>query len=675
MRDEPLTILKGIGPRRAESFGKLGLVSLGDLLRLFPRRYQDFSAASSPSACAQGEEAAFCLTLSAEPKLARIRRALSILSVNAVDEHGKTCRLVWYNQPYRGDGLQAGQRVIACGRVDLLHGFKLINPVLYSELPGILPVYPLTAGLPQRVIREAVRGALALCLAETEETLPADLRARYDLSALPYAIKNLHFPEDHTALQAARKRLAFEDMLIFSLMTDELRAAGRSRCGYAFTPADAESFCQSIPFALTGAQRRAMSEIAEDMRAPYAMNRLLQGDVGSGKTIVALYAMATAVQNGKQAVLMAPTEILAVQHAEALKAMFGERTCLLRGGMKKAEREAAYAAIASGEAAAVVGTHALLQPGLVFHDLGLVVADEQHRFGVRQRAALCAREARCVPDMLIMSATPIPRTLSLMIYGDLELSVLDELPPGRMPVQTRYVPQQKREEMMAFILAQVRAGRQAYIVCPLVEASEAADDLLSARALFMRLKAELPVRTGLLHGQMKAAEKERVMAAFHAREIDILVATVVIEVGVDVPNATVMVVENAERFGLAQLHQLRGRVGRGAGLTAYCFLLSQSDAPAARERLSILTKTQDGFLIAQKDLEMRGPGEFLGSRQHGVGVAGFAAIQFAAGMDVLGAAREAAALLRKDAALRERCCALYACVQERIAQLDAVALN
>ena len=625
---EPITSIKGIGPRRAEALGKLGLFSLRDLLYFAPREYQDFSAATPICAAAHGALAALHVLLVSEPKHVHIRRGMEITTVRALgfgaDPADKAAQvsLVWYNQPYRARSLAAGQEWYAAGRMDRSRGAKLVNPSLHAELPGIVPVYPLVQGLSQKVMRDAVSAALAAAEGRIEETLPAALRV----------------PQDIPSLKAARDRLAFEDMLLFSLMLSMLRRERLARPGPVFrTEGVLPRFLKLLPFAPTGAQMRSMQEISREMSNGHQMNRLLQGDVGSGKTAVALFAMYVAAESGFQSVLMAPTEILAQQHFAAAQSIFGARACLLLGGMKKKERDAAYAAIRSGEALAVIGTHALLSEDVTFHNLGAVIADEQHRFGVRQRAAIGAKGES--PHTLIMSATPIPRTLSLILYGDLDVSVLDELPPGRKPVTTRCVPRAKRKAMYAFVEQQVHAGRQAYVVCPLVEQSESLEGVMSVNELFAELEKTLHVRVGLLHGKMAAAKKEETARAFRAGEIDVLVSTTVIEVGVDVKNATVMVIENADRFGLAQLHQLRGRVGRGSE-ESFCFLLSEAGSEAAHERLMTLTETNDGFAIAEKDLMMRGPGEFLGQRQHGLSE--LAAAKLAGDMTALNNARAAA---------------------------------
>ncbi len=637
MAGKPLTSIRGIGPRRAEALGKLGLFSLNDLVRYAPRDYLDYAKESIASLLEHGADAAVRVTVAGPAKQVRIRRDFVMTVARARDEAGNV-ELVWYNQPYRAKSVAAGMTAYACGRVDRRRGLKLVNPVFYEELPGIVPVYPVVRGVSQKLAREAVAAALSECLPEIEETLPEELLFRYALMPLQKALFAIHKPRDFAELEGARRRLAFEDMLLYSLMVALLRDARRKASGNAFrTSGLREEYLSKLPYCPTRAQLRAIDEIARDMAAPAQMNRLLQGDVGSGKTAVAMYAMYVALKNGKSAALMAPTEILAQQHFRTLQTVLGEDAVLLHGGMKAAERRAAVERIGAGPAA-VVGTHALIAERLAIDNLGLVIADEQHRFGVRQRAAIGKKGG--APDTLIMSATPIPRTLSLILYGDLDISVLDELPPGRKPVRTRVVPAAKREDMYAFIEGEIKKGRQAFAVCPLIGESDALLGVRGAEELYEELSKKLHARVGLIHGRLK--EKEAVAEAFRRGEIDLVVATSVVEVGVDVPNAAVMVVENAERFGLSQLHQLRGRVGRGTE-AAYCFLLSGAESESAGERLSILASTADGFEIARRDLELRGPGEFLGTRQHGM--EGFSAARFAADMRSLNEAREAAEML------------------------------
>jgi len=641
----PLTSLKGIGPRRAETLGKLGLFSVKALLRFAPRDYRDYSRVHLAGEAAHGQDGAFALTLCSQPRLARIpgRGRLNILTVSGQDASGKLT-LTWFNQPYRQAQLKEGQSVIACGRVDRSRGVRLVNPALYPALPGILPIYPMTRGLSQPLLRDAIRAGLEAALQEMPDLLPPALSARYGLMPFQQALETLHFPKDFASLARARRRLAFEDLLLFRLM---LAAMGSKRKAAA-PPLDGaqalSAFLPLLPFSPTQAQRRAMEEICRDLSAGKAMNRLIQGDVGSGKTAVAFYAMYAVMEAGGQAALMTPTEILARQHYEKLLALFGpHRVRLLLGDMKASQRAEAWDALSRGQASIAVGTHALLRQEGMFSNLQLIVTDEQHRFGVSQRAAI-QNKGNAGVHVLVMSATPIPRTLALLLYGDLEVSRIDQLPPGRKPVQTKLVPPSKAKDMYAFIRDQAQAGRQAYIVCPLVEENEDLPGVPGAVQLYRRLQKAFPsVRFGLLHGQQPPKEKEAVAAAFRAGQIQVLVSTTVIEVGVDVPNATVMAIEHADRFGLAQLHQLRGRVGRGEH-AAYCFLLCGPDpGDAAIARLHMLTSTQDGFAIAEADLAQRGPGDFLGTRQHGLSA--FTAASLAGDVGILQEVQEAAQAL------------------------------
>ncbi len=634
----PVSALKGIGAARAAAFQKLSVNTVEELLYFLPREYRDFSTLKTVNELVHGEFAAIRLQVVQEPQLIRPSRALQIVTVRAQDETGHM-QVNWFNQPYRKNALHAGQFKVFCGRVDTARGVKLVNPSVSDKQPGILPVYPLVQGLSQHQVRDAVGRALELSFPYLKETLPGSLLNRYGLCGIKEALLNVHFPKDQAALSEARRRLSFEDMLYYLMAIGLKKRARAQKEGVSFqTKGFREAFVKSLPYAPTDAQRRVLAEIEEGMQCPLPMNRLIQGDVGSGKTILALYAIRVAAENGYQSAMMAPTEILAQQHYKQLAARHPDTVCLLCGGMKKKERDEAYQKIENGEIKVVVGTHALLQSGLVFHRLGLVVTDEQHRFGVRQRAQLINKSEK-TPDVLIMSATPIPRTLAMLLYGDLELSVLDELPPGRKPVLTRLVPEEKREDMYRFIERQVSEGRQAYVVCPLVETSEQME-AHSAQDVYEELCALLPrVRIALLHGRMAAAKKEEAIALFRAHHTDILVSTTVVEVGVDVPNAAIMAIESAERFGLAQLHQLRGRVGRGTA-QSFCFLLYGSGGDTAKARLETMVKTNDGFVIAQRDLELRGPGEFFGTRQHGADE--LSAAKIAANMDVLFEAQRAA---------------------------------
>ncbi len=648
MMNAPLSSVKGIGEQRAKLFEKLDLCSLFDMLWFLPRAYCDYSRLTPVMALEHGQTAAARVTLSSEPKSAYPRRGFSLVTCNAMDETGNV-QLVWYNQPYRKNSLKNGQTLLVMGRVDREKGLRFINPELSTspEPPGILPLYPLTAGLNQRVMRLAAKAALAAC-GQLKETLPERFRREHSLAEINFALNNAHFPEDEPSRERARERLFFEEALMFTLSLKLKRLEREAEAGIAFEVSDAQiaRFIARMPFALTAPQKTALDEIAADMRDGKPMNRILQGDVGSGKTVLALFVLYVAKLNGYQAALMAPTEILALQHEKSVLEFFKEDdVLLLRGGLPNKARAEALSKIACGEKRIIVGTHSLLQKDIEFENLGAVVADEQHRFGVRQRAAI-AQKGRNT-DVLIMSATPIPRTLSLVLYGDLDVSVLNGMPPGRQRVRTYFVPTNKRADMYAFLAKRLKAGEQAYIVCPLVEQSDEIP-AVSAKELFDELSSG-PLRgcdIALLHGRQKAADKQAVLDAFSRGECKALVSTSVVEVGVNVPNATIMIVEDADRFGLAQLHQLRGRVGRGAKPSG-CFLLSRSESDSVIERISYLTETNDGFEIAQRDLELRGPGEFLGTKQHGVSEY---KLLSGAGMDTIKRAQDAANALFKDGA-------------------------
>ncbi len=638
MLTSPVSALKGVGTARAAAFQKLSVYTVKELLYFLPREYRDLSVPTPVAQLVHGEFAAVRLQVVQAPQLLRPSGGLQLVTLRAQDETGMM-QVVWFNQPYRKNALHAGQTRVFSGRVDRTRGLKLLNPTVTEEVPGIVPLYPLVQGLSQHHVREAMSRAFEAAFSEIQETMPASFLKVQGLCAIQEALYQVHFPKDQAALAEARRRLSFEDMLYYLMAVGLRKQARMQKEGIAYRAAGMrEAFLNSLPYAPTGAQQRVLSEIEAGMAAATPMNRLIQGDVGSGKTILALYAISIAASNGYQSALMAPTEILAQQHYRQLVNQHQDAVCLLCGGMKKKEREAAYEKIQSGEIKVVVGTHALLQAGLTFSRLGLVVTDEQHRFGVRQRAQLINKSEK-TPDVLIMSATPIPRTLAMLLYGDLELSVLDELPPGRKPVLTRLVPEEKREDMYRFVAQQIQSGRQAYVVCPLVETSEQME-AKSAQDVYRELCALLPeVRAALLHGRMAGAKKEETIAAFRAGQIDLLVSTTVVEVGVDVPNAAIMAIESAERFGLAQLHQLRGRVGRGAA-QSFCFLLYKEGGELAKTRLETMVKTNDGFVIAQQDLELRGPGEFFGTRQHGADE--LSAAKLAANMDVLFEAQRAA---------------------------------
>ncbi len=616
-----LSMLKGLGPTRLESLRAMGIVSLRDLLCYLPARYEDRTQVT-PCALARGGEVLVEGVVLDKPRLSRFN-GLTKITATIQDASGKLA-LVWYNQPWVCQQLPVGQVMMLFGRMALKNGRRALqNPQQVAE-KSILPVYRAVKDIPAKTFRGLMQSALTQVEDCCPETLPRTLRLRHGLCERNFAIRQAHFPDSLEDLRKARRRLAFEQMLMYQAAIGLLRH--RQEDGFSMPIAqDApEAFWRQMPFPPTGAQKRVLEEIAADLRRNSAMSRLVQGDVGCGKTALAFGAMAMACHAGYQAAMMAPTEILARQHYESAKAMLepmGIACGLLIGSMKAKEKKTAHAAIADGSWQAVFGTHALISEGVHYQHLGLVVTDEQHRFGVRQRSVLQEKgqENQQAPHVLVMSATPIPRTLALILYGDLDVSVVDELPPGRTPVRTRIVPESKRGGMYGFLRQQVAAGRQAYVVCPLVEDSEAIENVRSAKATYEALaRGELAgLGVGLTWGAQPPEEKAEVLRRFYAGELDVLVSTTVIEVGVSVPNATVMIIENAERFGLSQLHQLRGRVGRGSA-ESWCFLLAEEN-----ERLRTLCATNDGFAVAQKDLELRGPGDLMGTRQSGEMLAGF----------------------------------------------------
>ena len=616
-----LSMLKGIGPTRLESLRAMGIVSLRDLLCCLPVRYEDRTQVI-PSAQAGGGEVLLEGVVPEKPKISRFN-GLTKVTATLHDESGKM-PLVWYNQPWVCQQLPVGEPVMRFGRVVVKNGRRALQNAQRVAEPSILPVYRAIKGLPAKTFREMMQKALTQVDDCCPETLPRSLRLRHQLCERNFAIRQAHFPDSLENLRIARRRLAFEQMLMYQAAIGLVRNHKEDGIALNIAPGATDAFWQQMPFPPTGAQRRVLSEIVDDLRKERAMSRLVQGDVGCGKTALAFGAIALVCGTGYQTAMMAPTEILARQHYESAKALLepmGISCGLLIGSMKAKEKRAIHAALADGTCQAVFGTHALISEGVTYHKLGLVVTDEQHRFGVRQRSILQEKgqQDEKAPHVLVMSATPIPRTLALILYGDLDVSVVDELPPGRTPVQTRVVPENKRSDMYGFLRQQVQQGRQAYVVCPLVEDSEAVENVRSAKATFDALVAgELAgLRVGLTWGSQNAEEKAEVLRAFASGEMDVLVSTTVIEVGVNVPNASVMIIENAERFGLSQLHQLRGRVGRGSA-ESWCFLLAEEN-----ERLRILCKTNDGFVVAQKDLELRGPGDLMGTRQSGEMLAGF----------------------------------------------------
>ena len=618
--------IKGIGEQRAKALGKLHIATLRDLIAYFPRAYDDRRAFRKICELQPGDEVCVEAMVAAAPTLSRIRKGLELVKLRAVDETG-TLDITFFNQAYMKDNLRPGETYTFFGKVEgnLLRR-SMNNPIVEKEgsrvVTGrIMPVYPLTAGVTQNLMVRSVTQGLVACRELLADPLPDVIRREHELCHVGYAYEKIHFPDDEEELAIARRRLVFEVLFLLAIGLKKLRRRREGLTCPAYTDTDPTPFLQRLPFSLTGAQRRAIDEILGDFRAGRPMNRLVQGDVGSGKTMVAAAAMVCAVKNGHQAAMMAPTEILAEEHFRGLAPLLeglGIRCALLTGAMTAKARRALLASLAAGEIDVAIGTHALISEDVTYADLGLVVTDEQHRFGVGQRSALSAKGEN--PHLLVMSATPIPRTLALIIYGDLDVSVIDELPPGRQKIDTFAVPTSYRQRIYAFLRKEIEAGRQAYVICSMVEENDAIPDERKAATEYAQTLQEKvfpDLTVACVHGRMKPKEKDAVMAAFAAGETHILVSTTVVEVGVDVPNATVMVIEDADRFGLSQLHQLRGRVGRGKH-KSYCILISDNKNEETRARLRVMTQTGDGFKIAEEDLRLRGPGDFFGQRQHGL---------------------------------------------------------
>ncbi len=621
---DPVTILKGVGPTKAKQLAQLNIHTLQDLICHFPRGYEDRTRLVTISQLEADQPACFRAMVMNSPRTNHIRKGLDITRVQVGDHSGRL-NLTFFNQKYAMEQLQYGREYIFYGTLSGDYaGYGMTSPVFEPlDAPPvttrrILPIYPLTAGLSNAAMLKAVRQALAVC-DPSAEVLPEAVLQQYGILPAERAYFAIHEPATMEEAKLAKKRLIFEEFFVFSAGLALMRAARTAAQTPPYQNCDLSGFYKALPFTLTDAQSRAISEIAFDLHRGIPMNRLVQGDVGSGKTMVAAAAAYLAIQNGHQAALMAPTEILAEQHHTSLSRLFapmGISTVLLTGSMTPKQKKEVRSAIENGTAQLVIGTHALLSDTTVFADLDMVIADEQHRFGVAQRSKLSAKGSE--PHVLVMSATPIPRTLALLMYGDLEVSILDELPPGREPVDTFLVGEDMRARINAFIRKHAAEGHQCFVVCPAVEESEGLG-IKSAETWAQTLQQTVfpDLRVMLIHGLMKGSEKESVMAAFAKGQADVLVATTVIEVGVDVPNATLMVIENADRFGLSQLHQLRGRVGRGKA-KSYCILTTHNRNPDTIARLKALCRTTDGFKIAEEDLAMRGPGDFFGSRQSGL---------------------------------------------------------
>lgn len=620
--EDSIRSLKNVGDKRAAAYEKLHIATVGDLLGFYPRAYEDWSRCIHAADARPGEPCCVRGYVIAAPTEHRVRKGMTLYKFRVSDGQN-TVAVTLFNNRYAAARVQRDEEILLFGTVTANgRQYEMASPLIESAATGqrIRPLYRQTEGLTSRMIEGNVAEALSrLTRFPPPEVLDEPLRQRLQLTDKTTALREIHRPTGEAALAAARRRLVFEELYLLQLGMLRLKRRNRQSTGAVIRGDHTADYIAGLPFTLTGAQRRAIDACVEDMHRSQPMSRLVQGDVGSGKTAVAAGVAYTAIREGWQAAMMAPTEILAQQHAATLQTLLGDgvRVACITGSLPAARRRELQAALAAGTIDLAVGTHALLSDTVQFAQLGLVITDEQHRFGVRQRAKLASKG--CNPHLLVMSATPIPRTLALIVYGDLDVSVLDELPPGRQPVATFAISSRRRERAYGYVRRHLDEGRQGFIVCPLVEEGEEPSDLHAATELFSQL-AEGPFRgyrLGLLHGKMRPAEKEQIMAAFAAGQIQLLISTTVIEVGVDVPNAVILVVENAERFGLAQLHQLRGRVGRGKYPSA-CILISDHTGEETRRRLQVMCDTTDGFRIADEDLKLRGPGDFFGDRQHGL---------------------------------------------------------
>lgn len=628
----PVRYFKGVGPKKAEELSAIGLNTAEDILHYLPSRYEDRSSFTSIKDVKPGESCTIrgeIITLSAR----RTRAGAPVFQIALTDKTG-FIHAIWFNKPYLKDYFNRGQEVVLYGKVEQYDKLQIVQPE-YEILKGdetdsihigrIVPIYPVTAKLTQRFLRGLVHDAVSKYARALTERLPTYIRAREKLADIKFAINNIHFPVNFNSLDKAYKRIVFEEFFMLQLALAARKKDIRSESpglGHKLSGDLTESFIKSLPFELTEGQKKAIADIGRDMSSEKPMNRLLEGDVGSGKTVVASYGLALTVQNGFQAVMMAPTEVLARQHFIVLSELLmplGINTALLVGGMDQKTKAGIYSEIKEGRINVVVGTHAIIQEAVEFKRLGLAVIDEQHKFGVTQRAIL--KEKGYNPHVLLMTATPIPRTLALTVYGDLDISLIKELPKGRKAIATYWVEEEKRGDSYNFIKEELEKGRQAYVVVPLIDVSAKSKERKAKSAVetYEELKDKIftDYTVGLLHGRMASKDKDRIMREFKKGKIDVLVSTIVIEVGIDVPNASVMLVENAERFGLAQLHQLRGRIGRGVH-ESYCILLADPKTDAAAERLKAIEGTLDGFQIAEADLDIRGPGEFFGTKQHGL---------------------------------------------------------
>jgi len=671
--DTGIRYIKGVGEAREKLMVKLGIHTLRDLVGYFPRAYDDRTIIKSINELIIGETVCVRAMAAEKPKLSRIRKGLDLVKLRAVDEFG-SLEITFFNQAFVKDAIKQGETYIFYGKISgTLLRPEISNPLFerdHSHQPDhgsaaaqitgrIIPIYPLTAGLSQKIIMNAVRSGLDKCADELPDVLPNSIAEQYELCRARYAYENIHFPADLKELDIARKRLIFEELFVLVTAMKLLREKRVEKTGRSLKIPDFEKFYKAFPYSLTGAQKRAIDEASKDMASNKPMNRLIQGDVGSGKTVIAAACCWMAWNSGSQSAFMAPTEILAKQHYQSLTELLeplGMRVGLLTGSMTAKGKRETYERLSLGEIDLIVGTHALISEAVSFKDLTLVITDEQHRFGVNQRSLLT--EKGDSPHVLVMSATPIPRTLALIIYGDLDVSIIDEMPPGRKEIQTHIVNERHRERSYDFVRKLVSEGRQVYIICPMVDEDEVleadeAQALKSVKKYYETLSKEIfpELKIELVHGKMPTKKKDEAMSAFASGEANILVATTVVEVGVDVPNAALIIIENADRFGLSQLHQLRGRVGRGEHESHCVLFRSPGSGEISLERLSVMKATNDGFKIAEEDLKLRGPGDFFGSRQHGLPEMFIA--NFATDMLVLHQAQNAAeALLKTDPELK-----------------------
>ncbi|MGN1417812.1 MAG: ATP-dependent DNA helicase RecG [Acutalibacteraceae bacterium] len=618
--DTDIQYIKGVGEKRAGLLSKLDVHNLYDMIHFYPRSYIDFTDVKKISKLCAGETACVRAFVDSSVSKSMIRKNMTVYKLLAADETG-ILHITIFNSKFLAESLHEGEEYFFLGKVTVSYGsFEMSSPIIEPCREDLMlsPIYPQTAGLTSKMIGKIMKNALiAQNKLSYEDPIPDEIRQEYKLCHEQYALKNIHFPNNMKDVEIARHRLVFEELFVLQCGMMKLKKSEREKTPSVMKTDYTQHFVSSLPFVLTNAQQRAINQSVCDMKKGEAMNRLLQGDVGSGKTVVAAALIYSMVKNGFQCAMMAPTEVLAEQHFQTLGKMLPENIniVLLTGSLTASQKRKAKAEIESGNADVIVGTHAIITDDVRFSSLGFVVTDEQHRFGVRQRGSLCEKGNH--PHVLVMSATPIPRTLSLIIYGDLDISVIDELPKGRQKIDTFAVDSSYKARIYNFIRKHLDKGLQAYIVCPLVEESESNLTAATQYAESLSKKEFASYKVGLLHGKMKPKEKKQIMEDFVGGKIQLLVSTTVIEVGIDVPNAAVMVIENADMFGLSQLHQLRGRVGRGKE-KSYCILISDSKGESATKRLEIMCKTNDGFLIADEDLKLRGPGDFFGSKQHGL---------------------------------------------------------